>query len=307
MANEYEKLIVYFNGEFIPWGDAKIHTFSPLAKYGAGVFEGIRGYWSEEQGNMHLFRLREHMLRMELSQKIMRFDEIVDADQMCEATVELMKRNNFQTSVHIRPTVYIDGYGESSAQGPVGSFITAIPRGTPKRVETGCTAQVSSWERISDRAMPARAKANANYNNSRFAGIQAKVDGYDAAIMLNSRGKLSEGQGMCLFIIRDGRAITPSVTSDILESITRDTVICLLQDMGVEVQEREVDRSEMFAAEEAFFCGTGWELTPINMVDGADIGKGKPGPVTRKVQDVYFDLVFGRSDDTRGWLTTISQ
>jgi branched-chain amino acid aminotransferase len=143
------------------------------------------------------------------------------------------------------------------------------------------------------------------YNNSRYAGIQAKIDGYDAAIMLNSRGKVSEGQGMCIFIIRNGVAITPSVTSDILESITRDTVIVLLKEMGVEVQERDMDRSEFYDATEAFFCGTGREVTPVNDIDGSPIGEGKPGDLTRKLQKTYFDLVNGVTEDTRGWLTEI--
>ena len=151
----------------------------------------------------------------------MRFEEIVPAGEMAATILELVRRNRFRTSVHIRPTVYVDGNGGSGARGPVGTFVTAVPRGTPDRVRDGCTAQISSWERIGDRSMPARAKATANYNNARFAGIQASVDGYDAAIMLNGRGKVAEGQGMCLFLVRDGVAVTPSITSDILESITR--------------------------------------------------------------------------------------
>jgi branched-chain amino acid aminotransferase len=274
-------------------------------KYGASVFEGIRGYWNEKKEKLFLFRLDDHMARIEFSQRVMRFGEIAPAGPLCDATLELMRRNNFRASVHIRPTVYLDEYGESSARGPIGQFITAIPRGTPKKVEDGVRAQVSSWERISDRCMPARAKANANYNNSRYAGIQANIDGYDAAIMLNSRGKISEGQGMCIFMIRNGVAITPSVTSDILESITRDTVIMLLRDMGVEVRERDMDRSELYDASEAFFCGTGWEVTPLNNVDGSPIGTGAPGDLTRELQRRYFDLVNGVAQDTHGWLTEV--
>ena len=305
MASGNEGLIVYFNGEFVPWNEARVHVFSPFAKYGAAVFEGIRGYWSESRRRMLLFRLREHMERLELSQRIMRFEDIVPAGDMCAATLELVRRNGFRTSVHIRPSVYVDGEGGSAARGPTGTCITAVPRGTPKRVEEGCTAQVSSWERVSDRSMPARAKANANYNNVRFAGIQAGIDGYDAAILLNSRGKVAEAQGMCLFLVRDGVAITPSVTSDILESITRDTVLTLLRDMGVATRERDVDRSEFFAASEAFFCGTGWEITPLNAVDGAPIGAGRPGEVTRRVQKAYFDLVNGVSGDRPEWLSEV--
>ena len=305
MPSDHEHLIVYFNGEFVPWREARVHVFSPFAKYGAAVFEGIRGYWSERRERMLLFRLREHMERLQLSQRIMRFEEMAPADELSAATIELVRRNAFRTPVHIRPTVYVDGDGGSSARGPIGTFITAVPRGTPLRVHEGCTAQISSWERISDRSMPARAKANANYNNARFAGIQAGVDGYDAAIMLNSRGKVSEGQGMCVFLIRDGTAVTPSITSDILESITRDTVLSLLRDMGIAARERDVDRSEFLAASEAFFCGTGWEITPINAVDGVPVGTGCPGPMTKRLQEVYFDLVKGVTDDRPEWISEV--
>ncbi len=303
--SDYSDLLIYLDGEFVAWNDAKIHVFSPAVKYGAAVFEGIRGYWNAENATMYLFRLEEHMRRLELSQRIMRFNQIIPAETMMEATIELMRKNAFRSSVHIRPTVYVSGYGESSAQEPLGTFVTAIPRETPKKVEVGCRAQISSWQRIADNVMPARAKANANYNNSRYAGIQAAKDGYDAAILLNSRGKLSEGQGMCLFIIRNGVAVTPSVTSDILESITRDTVIHLLREQGVEVQERDVDRSEFFDASEAFFCGTGAEITPIINVDGDAIGAGAPGVVTRALQAAYFDLAFGRTNANHEWLTAV--
>lgn len=303
--SDYSDLLVFLDGEFVAWNDAKIHLFSPAVKYGAAVFEGIRGYWNSEKETMYLFRFEEHMRRLELSQRIMRFGQIIPAETMMEATVELMRKNAFRSSVHIRPTVYVSGYGESSAQEPLGTFVTAIPRETPKKVQLGCRAQISSWQRISDNVMPARAKSNANYNNSRYAGIQAVKDGYDAAILLNSRGKLSEGQGMCLFLIRNGVAVTPSTTSDILESITRDTVIRLLGDKGVEVQERDVDRSEFFDASEAFFCGTGAEITPIVNVDGDAIGAGTPGEMTKALQTTYFDLAYGRTDPDHEWLTAV--
>lgn len=302
---DYSDLVVYLDGKFVPWKEANIHVFSPAVKYGAAVFEGVRGYWNADSESLFLFRLEDHMRRLELSQRIMRFNQIVPAATLMAATIELMQKNAFRTSVHIRPTVYVDGIGESSAQEPLGSFITAIPRGTPKKVEDGCSAQISSWQRISDNVMPARAKANANYNNSRYAGIQAQKDGYDAAILLNSRGKVSEGQGMCLFLIRNGVAVTPSITSDILESITRDTVVRLLRDQGVPVEEREVDRSEFFDASEAFFCGTGSEVMPLINVDGDAIGAGTPGELTRVLQDRYFDLVHGRSNIYPDWLTAV--
>ena len=302
----HDDLIVYQNGRFVPWRDATAHVFSPALKYGAAVFEGVRGYWSEARGCMVLFRLHDHMKRLEASQRILRFDTVVPAEEMEAAVIELVRRNGFRENVHIRPTVYLGGEGEASATGPVETVITAIRRGTPKIAETGCRAQVSSWERLSDRVMPGRAKAVGNYNNSRLAGIQAKIDGYDTALLLNRAGKISEGPSMCFFIVRAGVPITSSITSDILESITRDTVIMLLKDeFGLETKEREIDRSELFLAEEAFFCGTGWEVTPVIDIDGAPIGSGTTGPIVKRLQASYFETVTGGTKDRHRWLTEV--
>lgn len=302
----HDDLLVYQNGEFVPWCDATVHVFSPALKYGAAVFEGVRGYWSEHRGCMLLFRLQDHMRRMEISQRVLRFDTVISAEEMEAAVIELVRRNGFRESIHIRPTAYLGGDGEAGARGPVESVITAIRRGTHKIASTGCRAQVSSWERISDRVMPGRAKAVGNYNNSRLASIQAKVDGYDTALLLNRAGKIAEGPSMCFFMIRDGNPVTPSITSDILESITRDTVICLLRDeLGLDTEQRDIDRSELFMAEEAFFCGTGWEVTPIIDVDGTQIGGGDVGSVVKRLQQAYSDLVTGITDDPREWLTEV--
>lgn len=154
--------------------------------------------------------------------------------------------------------------------------------------------------------MPTRVKAHANYNNSRFASVQAKTDGYDTALMLNAKGHVAEGPGMCFFMVRGGRPITPMVTSSILESITRDSVLTLCrEELGLDPLERDIDRSELYAAEELFFCGTAWEVTPIVNIDGFTVGDGMPGPVTRRMQQAYFDLVEGRVADKRGWLTPV--
>ncbi|MDD9878476.1 MAG: branched-chain amino acid transaminase [Magnetovibrio sp.] len=303
---DYEDLIVYMNGEYVPWADATVHVFSPAVKYGAGVFEGIRGYWSEARGEMLIFRLEDHLKRLEYSQKVMGFERIVTADELAEPILEMMRRNAFTEHVHIRPTVFVEGDGESSAKGPVGVSITAVRRPKKAFVETGCRAQVSSWQRIADTAMPTRVKANANYNNSRMAALQASKDGYDTAIILNSRGQVSEGPAMCFFMVRDGRPVTPSITSNILESITRATIIELLgNDLDAATVERDVDRSELYAAEEAFFCGTAWEVSPVVSIDGMPVGTGEVGALTRKLQSVYFDLVTGVTNDDRGWLTAV--
>ncbi len=304
MAADFDNLTVYFNGEFVPWADAKVHVFTPAVKYGAGVFEGICAYNSD--AGMNVFRLAEHLARLEYSQRVMRFEKIFTAAELRAPLLELVRLNGFQETVHIRPTVYVDGYGESGALGPIAACITAVQKPRPAFVETGCRVQVSSWQRLSDITMPTRVKAHANYNNSRFAATQARVDGYDTALMLNANGHVAEGPGMCFFMVRNGVPVTPTITSSILESITRDTVLRLCHDeLDAEAVERDIDRSELYAADELFFCGTAWEITPITEIDGFKVGDGTPGPLTRRLQQVYFDLIEGRTNDPRGWLTPV--
>jgi branched-chain amino acid aminotransferase len=296
---------VHFNGDIIPWEDARIHIFSPVAKYGIGVFEGIRGYWNADDREMFLFRLKEHLDRLTYSQKVMRFEESVDIDSLADKTAELVRANDFREAIHIRVQLYADGEGDLSACAPIGVAITAVPRALPKQVVDGVAAQVSSWARISDRSMPARVKCNANYHNGRLAMLQAKADGYGAPILLNQLGKVSEGSAMCIFIVRNGRLITPSITNDVLESITRDTVLTIATEAGYQVVERDVDRSELYAADEAFFCGTGWEITPVVSIDGLPVGTGAPGAVVPKLQQAYFNIVEGRDTAHAGWRTPV--
>jgi branched-chain amino acid aminotransferase len=304
MAGDHENLTVYFNGEWVPWGDAKVHIYTPAVKYGAGVFEGICAYKTPD--GMSVFRLKEHLARLEYSQRVMRFERIYTAADLTEPVLEVVRRNGFSETVHIRPTVYVDGIGEAGAPGPIGVAVTAVQRKRSANTESGCRVQVSSWQRISDLSMPTRVKAHANYNNSRFATTQARQDGYDTALLMNAKGQVAEGPAMCFFMVRDGKVVTPSITSSILESITRDTVLTLCrEELGMETVERDIDRSELYAAEEAFFCGTAWEVTPINEIDGLAVGAGKPGPVVRNLQTAYFDLVEGRVADKRGWRTPV--
>ena len=224
MSNPAE--FIYFDGKIQPWEEARVHVFTPLNKYGVGVFEGVRGYWNAEQEQLFTFRMKEHMRRLELSQIAMRYDTVVDARTIGDQVVEVIRANNFRETVHARAMVYIDGLGEMDAAGPVALTITAVPRPLPKKVAVGCKVQVSSWQRISDRAMPPRIKANANYQNARLAIMQATHDGYDTALFLNDRGKVSEGPGMSLFMLRDGIPVTPTVTSDICSKVIPATPSC---------------------------------------------------------------------------------
>jgi branched-chain amino acid aminotransferase len=245
------------------------------------------------------------MKRLEFSQKFMRFEKIFDAAYVTQKTIELLRANEFRATVHSMVTAFVDGFGGPTICGPIGLAITAAERGGPGLLETGCTAQVSSWQRVPDNAMPMRVKCNANYQNGRLAGMQAKADGYDTAILLNARGKVAEGPGMCFFMVRDGVVITPHTSSDILESITRSTVLELLREAGIETRERDIDRSELAAAEEAFFCGTAWEVTPVIEIDRLKVGRGAVGPLVRELQERFFAVARGESADHPEWRTPV--
>ncbi|WP_197019030.1 branched-chain-amino-acid transaminase [Thioalkalivibrio sp. HK1] len=296
---------IYLDDRILPWEDARVHVASVGFKFGAGVFEGVRGYWNPDKKGLFLLQLEEHLERLEFSQRFMRFDEILPAPFVAEKVLELLRANAFEENIHIMITVFVKGYGSPATTGPIGLSIVASPRKDIPWTKTGCTAHISSWQRVPDSAMPMRVKCNANYQNGRLATMQAQADGYDTAILLNARGKVAEGPGMCMFMVRNGKAITPPITSDILESITRSTVIRLCEGLGIEVVEREIDRSELVAADEAFFCGTAWEITPLISVDRLAIGSGEVGPVVRRLQERFFSITGARSEDAMEWLTGV--
>ncbi len=293
---------VFMDDRIVPWDEGRVHVDSAAFKFGSAVFEGLRGYWNEADQEMYLFRMAEHMNRLVFSQRFMRYDEVIAPEAVAEKTLELIRANGFRgENVHIMTTAYIAGRGGQNVTGPIGLAITAHERPRSAKITQGISAQVSSWMRVPDNAMPMRAKVNANYQNGRLATLQAVGDGYDTAIFLNSRGKVSEGPGMCFFMVRDGVPITPHTSSDILESITRATVLQLLEEMGTPAVERDIDRSELVAADEAFFCGTAWEVTPITSIDKLAVGTGAVGPITERLQQTYFDVCHGTSGAHPEW------
>lgn len=297
---------VFLNDEIVPWDEAKVHVATVAFKFGTAVFEGLRAYWNGTEEQLYLLLLDAHMRRLDFSQRFMRFENPIDSHYVGEKILDLLRASEPREGVHILATVFVDAFGPPATSGPVGLAITAAPRTDPKMRERGCSAQVSSWQRVPDIAMPMRVKCNANYQNGRLASLQAKADGYDTAILMNSRGKISEGPSMCFFMIRDGKAVTPTTTSDILESITRKAVIELLKtQLRLEVEERDIDRSELPAADEAFYCGTAWEITPIVSIDRLPVGDGKVGPIVRKLQQVYADVAAGRIPDYPQWRTPV--
>ena len=288
----------WLNG-LVPWQDATCHISSLAFKYGAAVFEGIRAYWNEDQQKLYLWQMDEHLERLEYSQHMMRYEDPISKAEVGDAVVKLLQANGFRENVHITTTAFLSGPGQPFVCTPVSLAITAMAR-CDYRTD-GVSVQVSSWRRSSDTALPQRVKANGNYLNGRLASIQARADGYDTAILLTQSGKVSEGPAMCFFMVRDGVAITPDKQSDILESITRDTVIKLLRENGSSVEERPIDRSELGLADEAFFCGTAWEIAPIKSIDRLALPSGTSGSATRALQERFEALTRGDESSHSEW------
>jgi branched-chain amino acid aminotransferase len=303
MAREMRKpKWVWFNDQLVPFDDAKIHMLSPCARYGINVFEALRAYWNEEGKKLYLFRLREHYERLAESMKLMWLQNRKSINDNIQIVLETVRRNDFQEDCRIIHTVYVDGFGGSSATEPVGLFICPLPVGRMGDVEKGISCMISSWSRIGDNSMPARIKAGSNYQNGRLGALWARKDGYDEPIFLNAEGKVTEGAASCFFMIRKGVVVTPPITAGILESITRETLLHLIrEELRFPVEVRDIDRTETYLAEEAFLCGTAYEVTPINSVDRLPLGEGKPGPMTRKIQEIYFDVARGRTSKYSDW------
>jgi len=290
------------NGEIIKIEDAKIHVLTPAAKYASAVFEGLRGYWNPEQEKLFLFRLNDHIRRMFDGMKILRFETDATPQQIHDWTIDLMRANNHRETIHFRIFAFIDGFGMQGSCGPVSYCITSTVAPRKAAFVDGIRLGVSSWLRISDTVMPPRVKCVANYHNGRLAILQAEAEGFDYPLFLTAHGKVSETAGSCLFLVKNSRVITPDLGSDILESITRDTAIRIARDeMGVDVEERPVDRSEIYLADEAFITGSHQEIRPVISLDGIKIGSGKRGPFVEEIQNRYIDLVEGRTESPDGW------
>lgn len=293
------------NGRLVPFADATVHLMSPALRYGLNVFEGLRGYWNDGHKELYVFRLDEHMKRFEQSMKLLRFKPEFEVAAVSRAVIELLRADDHKANCHIRTTAYLDGIGEHHVTGPVSWMVYAGPRPRGVKTATGIRAQISSWRRMSDNSLPPRIKCGANYANARLARFQAQTDGYDDAIMLNEAGKVGEGPGACLFMVRAGRLITPDLTSGILESITRETIIDLAVARSLDIVERSIDRTELYAADEVFLAGSAAEVLPVVSVDGIEVGSGTRGPVTTRLQEDYFAAVEGRSNAPKSWLSPV--
>ncbi len=297
---------VWFNGRIVPYDQARIHVQSAAMKFGAAVYEGLRGYWNADARQLYVFRQDAHIARLMESVKIMRMEMPFSPAQVREGVLEVLRANGFREDAHIRQSVFLEGDSAMTSTKPVGMSVAAYPFGRMPKSEAGMHYCISSWLRIPDSAMPPRLKCIANYHNGRLAALQARADGYDGTFLLNSRGKISETPGASMFLVRHGRPITPSITSDILESITRDTLIRLFAEVhGLAVEEREVDRTELYVAQEVFVCGSAFEVTPVISMDRYAVGDGQVGPLTKAILATYLDVARGQVAAHREWLTPV--
>jgi branched-chain amino acid aminotransferase len=295
-------LIVYFEGDFRPLAEAKVGLLTHALHYGTGVFEGIRGYWSAEEEELYLFRAPEHYERWRNNARIMKMEVPLTSRALCELTGELITRNKLRTDVYVRPLVYKSAQGVGVHYGPQFDFtVVVIPFGIYIDSSHGLKACVTSWRRIEDNAIPARGKICGAYVNSGLAGDEARTNGFDEAIMLNENGRVAEGSASNLFIVRNGRLITSPVTENIVEGITRATVMELARDLWLDAVERPIERSELYMADEMFFTGTAFELAPVIEVDRRTVGKGTEGPITRRLRSDYAEIVRGRTARGAHW------
>jgi branched-chain amino acid aminotransferase len=299
---------VYHEGALCRYGDAHLGLLTHALHYGTGCFEGIRAYWSARQGRLNVFRLREHFERMHKNSRMLHMKLPHHVDELCDITVELLRRNAFTTDVYVRPLVYkaTEEVGIRFHNLRDGFMIVGVPFGAYVDTTAGIRCQVSSWRRIDDNVAPARSKASGIYVNSALAKTEAFLNGFDEAILLNQDGHVSEGSAENIFIVRHGCLITPPPSENIVEGITRSTLMTFARDeLGIEVIERKINRTELYVSDEVLLCGTGAEVSAVIEIDRRAIGGGTPGTVTRRLQELYFAVCKGENDRYSSWLTPV--
>ena len=306
-AADLESLICYFEGDFVPMRDAKVSIMTHAFMYGTATFEGIRAYWNEEQGKLYGLKLREHVERLRQSCRILMMENVPSVDELTGLVVETLRRNGFREDVYVRPSFYksTKAIGVRLHHLENELYIITIPFGNYIDTEKGVRVMSSSWRRNADEALPARGKIVGGYVNMAFQKSEAELNGFDEAIVLTADGHVNEASAANLFMVRDGVAITPPVTDDILEGVTRKAIVELLRNEKVPVEVRSIDRSELYIADEMFLCGTGVQISPVVEIDHRPVGAGEIGPIGRLVRERYFDAVRGRLPEYSHWLTEI--
>jgi branched-chain amino acid aminotransferase len=302
------ELWAFFRGEFVPLREANINVMTHGFNYGTGVFEGIRAYWNADEEQLFALELLAHYERIRNSARLLMMDVKQSAQELADITVELLRRDGLREDVYIRPIVYKSSETIGVRLHNLDSEITifGVPFGQYIDTEGGVRAQVSSWRRTDDNAVPARGKITGAYVNSALAKSEAQLNGYDEAIVLTADGHVSEGSAENIFLIKDRTLVTPAATDNILEGITRRRLIEIARTrLELPVVERSVDRTELYAADEIFLCGTGAQISPVIEVDRRAVGSGRPGTITRELSRIYFDAVRGKVPEYREWLTPV--
>jgi branched-chain amino acid aminotransferase len=299
----------YFQKQIMPLSDAKISVMTHAFLYGTGVFEGIRGNWNSDTGTLYLFRVADHYKRLLASSKIVRINPGHSVDELCEITQRLVSVSGYQEDVYIRPIAYKSGQVIGPRVHDVDDdlLIFVIPFGDYLDTDKGIRCLTSSWRRVDDTSIPARAKVTGIYVNSSLAKTEAHDAGFDEAIMLNHDGHVSEGSGENIVLVRDGRLYTPAKSDNVLEGITLTTVMELARkELGLEVTERTIDRSELYIADEVFMTGTAAHVTAVTDVDHRIIGDGTTGPITKQLQQIYFRVIQGSDPRYAHWCTPVA-
>ncbi|HEY8489806.1 MAG TPA: branched-chain amino acid transaminase [Dehalococcoidia bacterium] len=298
----------YFRKQIVPLSEAKVGVMTHAFNYGTACFEGIRGNFNRDEGQMYLFRMREHYQRLRKSCRILRIDLPYTDDELVDITLQVVERCGYQEDVYIRPLAYksSEAVGVRLHDLEDDFLIFVTPFGPYLDIEKGARCCTSSWRRVDDMGIPARAKVTGIYVNSAFAKTEAMLNGFDEAIMLNADGHVSEGSGENIFVVMDGKIVTPPPSDNILVGITRDAVMQLArEELGIETVERQIDRSELYIADECFMTGTAAHVTPVVEVDHRPVGDGTPGPVTRQLMRLYFDTLIGKNPKYAHWLTPV--
>lgn len=302
-----DELIAYFEGDYVALKDAKVSIMTHAFMYGTATFEGIRAYWNADQGQLYGLFIREHLERIRNSAKMLLMENLPSVDELFAIVTETVRRNAFREDAYIRPSFYKStrAIGVKLHHLDHELYVIATPFGNYVDIEKGIRLMTSSWRRNADEALPARGKIVGGYVNMAFQKSEAELNGYDEALVLTPGGHASEASAANLFVVRGGTLITPPVSDDILEGVTRKAILTLAADLGIPTEVRSIDRSELYVCDEVFLCGTGVQVSPVIEVDHRAVGTGAVGPIARKISETYFGAVRGNLPQYRSWLTPI--